>query len=88
MIQYENLRKNTLSEMEKIYKFLGIPIEQKKLEAIVSKFTFENLPEEKKGLGTTRQFATPGKWKDSFNLIEKKIINDILKDKLHELGYQ
>jgi len=88
MIQYENLRKNTLSEMEKIYKFLGIPIEQKKLEAIVSKFTFENLPDEKKGLGTTRQFATPGKWKDSFNLVEKKIIDDILKEKLHELGYQ
>ena len=42
---------------------------------------------EKKGIGTTIQFAKAGVWKERFNDEEKTIIQDIVGDGLKKLGY-
>jgi len=87
-IKYEDLRKNTLEELEKIYKFLEINIPKLELEKIVTKFSFENIPEKDKGPGKFRRSATPGKWKENFNDEEKKVLEDIMGSTLRMLEYQ
>jgi len=88
LLRYESLRENTKTELKNIFKFLDININETELEKIVSKYSFENLSSESKGIGTTRQFAIAGKWKEVFSSGEQKIIENIEKDKLLELGYQ
>ncbi len=86
-IKYEDLRKNTLEELEKIYKFLEIYIPKHELQKIVTNFTFENLPPEQKGPGKFARSATPGKWKENFSEEEKKIMEKIMEPTLRMLGY-
>jgi len=87
ILRYEDLRKNTLPELQKLYQFIGINIDENNLKKIIDKFSFENIPEEKKGKGKFRRFATPGKWKENLNDEEKAVLNDILKDTLKKAGY-
>ena len=87
-IRYEDLRKNTLEELQKIYQFLEIDVKQKVLEELVQKYIFENLPETEKGKGKFKRSATPGKWEENFNDDEKEMMKKIMDEKLKELGYK
>jgi len=87
MLRYENLLQNTLTELKKVYHFLGINIDESKLQKIIDKYSFENIPEDKKGRGEFRRYASPGKWKEHFHEEEKKVMNEIMKDVLKKLEY-
>ena len=87
MIRYEDLRRNNNENFKKILEFIEINLDEMKMNEIIEKHTFENIPDEKKGIGTTKQFAQVGIWKEKFSDEEIKIINDILGSKLQELGY-
>ena len=87
LIRYEDLRNNTLEELEKIYKFLEIEIDKKTLEKIVEKYSFENIPSGLKGKGKFARSASPGKWKENFNEKEQETINEIMKETLKKLEY-
>jgi len=87
LIRYEDLLENTLHELKKIYNFLEIPIDKNEIINIIKKYSFENLSPESKGIGTTRQFAKAGKWKEVFSQEEQKIIEEFEGNKLSELGY-
>jgi len=66
----------------------SIDIDEKKLNGIVEKYSFKNIPDNEKGQGKFRRFASPGKWKENFNDEEKGIMNDILKNMLRKVGYE
>ena len=87
LLYYEDLIANTTQELKKLYQFLEIDIDEKKLNNIVEKYSFENIPQEKKGKGKFRSFASPGKWKENFSNDEKEVMNNILKDTLQKMGY-
>ena len=86
-IKYEDLLQNTSSELKKIYDFIGIDIPDDELQKIVQKHSFENIPKNQKGSGQVTRSATPGKWKENFSEEEQKIMQDIMKSTLSELGY-
>jgi len=48
LLHYEDLLANTTQELKKLYQFLEIDIDEKKLNSIVEKYSFENIPQEKK----------------------------------------
>jgi len=87
LVRYEDLLKNTSQELKKIYDFLQIEINNEDLEKLVSKYSFENIPKESKGKGKFTRFATPGKWKENFNLKEKNLMKSIMGKTLSELNY-
>lgn len=87
LIRYEDLRGNTLELLQKIYKFIEIDVDNEQLKEIVNKYKFENLPNSQKGEGKFIRSATPGKWKESFNDDEKKILEEIMNNTLKKLGY-
>jgi len=88
LLHYEDLLANTSQELQKLYQFLGIDIGEKKLNDIIEKYSFKNIPDNKKGQGKFRRFASPGKWKENFNDEEQEIMNDILKNMLRKVGYE
>ena len=88
LLRYEDLLANTVQELQKLYQFLGIDIDEKNLNDIVRKYSFKKIPQEEKGKGQFKRFASPGKWKENFNDKEKEIMNNILKDMLQKTGYQ
>lgn len=88
VVKYEDLRGDTLHELEKIYKFLEVEITKEELENLVTKFSYENIPTEKKGKGRFVRFASPGKWRQSFSEEEKKIMNETMSDTLKKLNYE
>ncbi len=88
MVRYEDLRNNTVEELSKIYQFLGIDIARNKLEEIVEKYSFENIPSQSKGKGKFNRYATPGKWKENFNEEEKKLMKSIMENTLKKLNYE
>jgi len=88
LVKYEDLRKNTLEELEKLYRFLEIDIDKKILEKIYEKTRFENLRSSQKGSGKSRRSATPGKWKENLSNEDKNVIEKILIETLKKLGYE
>lgn len=87
LLNYEKLIENTLDELRKIYRFVGIKIDDNELKKIVEKFSYENLPNEIKGEGKFIRTAKPGQWKQNFNDEEKKVFEKFLDNTLKKLGY-
>lgn len=88
LIRYEDLRKDTVKELQKIYDFLGITITKEELEHLVKRHQFENIDPELRGPGKFYRSATPGKWKDNFKQEEKEIMKHIMNGTLIKFGYQ
>jgi len=88
LLHYEALRENTIEEIKKMYKFLEINIDEKNLEKIVNQYIFEKIPENQKGKGKFKRFASPGKWKENFSNKEKKLMNVIMNDTLQKFDYK
>ena len=87
LVNYEDLRKNTVKELQKIYRFLEIDISDEDVKSIVDKYAFESIPAEKKGIGKMRRTAIVGGWQKNFNDTEKDLLNSILGNMLTKLGY-
>lgn len=87
-VKYEDLRKHTFQELKDIYEFLEIEIDDlHRLQVRVEKFDFDRIPEEDKGKGKPARSASPGKWKENFSEEEKIVVEEIIGDTLHQLGY-
>ena len=88
LIKYEDFLKDVLNYSKKIYEFLGIKVDEKKIEKIVTKYSFENLPSEIKGKGKVFRSASPGNWKVNFSEKEKELMNSSMIDTLKKLNYE
>jgi len=82
VVEYEKLRFDTFNELKKIYQFIDVPISDEELKEIVEKWTFENLDSNKKGIGTPKQFAKPGLWKEKLTANEINSIEEIIGEKV------
>jgi len=87
-IQYEKLKKDTINELQKIYRFIEIKISPEELRKIVDKYNFKNIPADKKGIGKITRKASPGNWKESFSKEEQDLMMNIIGKQLKNLGYK
>jgi hypothetical protein len=88
IIKYEDLRARTFEVLHRVYNFLDIEVSDEKLKRLVTKYSYENIPEDWKGNGKFIGNASPGKWKNTFDENEKEIMRNIMADTLLQLGYQ
>lgn len=88
LLKYEDLRNDTLSELRKVYDFLGIKINDNELREIVERYDFKNIPSSEKGPDKFNRSATPGAWKDSFSKEEQVLMNSIMAKTLSQMDYQ
>jgi|GEM_PF-615512 len=88
LVKYEDLKKDTLTELRKIYNFIGIRISDNELREIVQRYDFKNIPESEKGPGKFNRSATPRGWKNSFTEKEQELMNSIMGDTLTQMSYE
>jgi len=88
LIRYENLRKDTLSELKKTYEFLDIKTDDSELKQIIDRYRFEKIPFFRRGKGKFHRLAKPGNWKKNFNQQEQEAMNSIMGPSLKEMDYQ
>jgi len=62
--------------------------QKSRIENLVSKYSFENLPKKSKGKGKFARAASPGNWRENFSKDEQKLVNKIMDQTLKELGYE
>jgi hypothetical protein len=84
LVHYEDLRSDTLGQMERIYSTLGIAVDKEKLAQVVEKRSWENIPEENKGEGKFYRKASPGSWKEDLTPPQVEIVERITAPLLKE----
>jgi len=88
LIKYEELRKNTFSELKKIYQFLNMKIDESVIREIVNQYDFSNIPNSEKGPGKFNRLAIPGEWKNKFSKDEIDFMNSLFGHVLQKTGYE
>jgi hypothetical protein len=88
MIRYEDLRARTYDTVKQVYQFIDTSIDEGQLRKIVDEYTYENLPEARKGPGKFVRAASPGLWKQNFNEKEINAMHSVMGNMLQKLGYR
>jgi hypothetical protein len=84
LVRYENLRADTLGVMNHLYHALGMSVDEDELVRTVERYSFESIPENKRGPGMSRRKATPGGWEEDLTPEQVKIVEDTTAPLLHE----
>jgi hypothetical protein len=84
LVRYEDLRSDTLGQMERIYSTLGMAVDKEELAQVVEKHSWENIPEEQKGEGKFYRKASPGSWKEDLTPQQVEIVEQITAPLLKE----
>lgn len=84
LVRYEDLRYETFDELKKLYSKLDVSVNEKRLHRLVEKHTWENVPEEQKGLDKPRRKAKPGGWKEDLTPKQAEIVEEIAAPVLEE----
>jgi len=88
LVKYEDLLKDTLLQLKKIYDFIGIKTTESELKEKIVKYDFKKIPSQEKGPGKFSRSATPGKWKDNLSNTEQKVMHWIMGKTLKKMGYE
>jgi len=85
MLRYEDLLRKPERRLGELFEWLGEPLGQTEVAAIVDRFAFER----QSGRGPTEinRSATPGAWRENLRPDERAVVEDILDVKVRELGY-
>jgi hypothetical protein len=74
IVRYEDLRDDPFGEMRRLCDELELDAGDEVLRAAVEKFSWENVPDEKKGPGRIYRKATPGGWQDDLTPEQVSIV--------------
>lgn len=86
LVAYETLRQNTKEELGKIYRLLGIEVDDRHLELRVQRFSFENLPERFRGHGKQARFAQVGRWRSALTDADQEVMEPLLGSWIRRFG--
>lgn len=88
LVRYEDLRQDPVSRMDGVFQWLGLPVSDADLTALVDRHAFERIPDDLRGGRERDRAAEPGRWRTSLNSEEQEAVDRIIGPKLRELGYQ
>jgi len=87
LVKYEDLKKDTLSKLRRIYDFLGVKISDEELMNKIEIHDFKKIPDSQKGKGKFYRAASMGEWRNNFSKEEQELMNSIMSETLKEMGY-
>lgn len=88
MARYEELRADPRRTLARICLKLGVPTSSERLAEIADRFSFDGVPESRRGPGQRVRQAVPGGWRESLTPAEREAMLDVIGPKLRELGYE
>lgn len=86
-VKYEDLRRQTLLQSTRIYRFMDVPVDTTWLAETIARNAFENIARKKKGPSKFHRLATPGHWHHAFSPAEKQLMLDYFGPWLERYGY-
>jgi sulfotransferase family protein len=87
MVRYEQLRRDPVPSLASICRVLGIEASEEQLVTIAGANSYASVPVTEKGSGQEIRRAEPGSWAQTMSGEEIEAMNEILAEKLTELGY-
>jgi len=87
-VRYEDLRADTFAVLRPLVDWLGTGRTDAELRTAIDELAFEAMPRISKGPGKSRRAATPGLWRENLTPDEQRLANELMGDKLAELGYE
>lgn len=87
MVRYEDLRRAPGESLAPLLEWLGLAHDPARVRDAVETNAFESLPGFAKGPGTPRRAAAPGLWRTNLSAPEREAMDEIMSEKLAELGY-
>ena len=91
IIRYEDLLIDPKVVLEKIFMFLDFKIEQKKIENIIAKYSFDKITGRKRGKSDDTKFVrkgVSGEWKTIFSKEQKLLFSKIGEDVIKKIEYK
>lgn len=86
-VRYEDLRQDLSGFVCKIYKWLGNPLTEENITALVRAVDLANAPSDEVGYGKRRGDGTVGRFKSIFSDEEIELMNSIMGPVLARYGY-
>ena len=84
LVKYEELNVDPLGTLKRIYSTLGLSANEKEIERVVEKHSWENISKRKKGEGKFYRKATPGGWREDLTPRQAQIVEEITAPLLKE----
>jgi hypothetical protein len=84
LVKYEDLRRDALNTMKRIYSGLEIRVDEEALARAVEKHSWANVPEKNKGKGKFYRQATPGGWREDLTPEQVQTVERITAPLLEE----
>ena len=88
MIRYEDLLADTDSHLADLAQWLELPGGPKRIQNVAKSHSFEAVPDKRKGPGKVHRAATPGRWREGLTPEDQQVAQEIMGDRLVELGYE
>jgi hypothetical protein len=86
-IRYEDLLDSPAESLESLVEWLGLKRSRQWIERSVEANAFESVASEQKGPKKFFRSATPGAWRTNMSPEEAEALEEVLGEKLAELGY-
>jgi peptidoglycan/xylan/chitin deacetylase (PgdA/CDA1 family) len=87
MVRYEDLLADPSANLGPLVEWLGLRRSERWLERAIEANAFESIASEQKGPTKFFRSATPGAWRRNMSDEEAVTLEDVMGDKLRELGY-
>jgi hypothetical protein len=87
MVRYEDLLESPAENLESLLAWLGLKRSKLWVERSVEANAFESVANEQKGPKKFFRSATPGAWRSNMSHEEAATLEEIMGEKLRELGY-
>jgi hypothetical protein len=87
-VRYEDLLADTTGELTRITGWLGINGGDEWAAKAAAEHSFEAIPAERRGSGKRARAANPGLWRENMSESEQLIMEQVMGEKLRELGYE
>jgi hypothetical protein len=86
LVRYDDLRSNTLATMRDLCAALELPVDGEKLEEVVNKHSWENIPQRERGEGKFYRKATSGGWREDLTPEQANIVENITAPLIEEFS--
>ncbi len=77
MVRYEDLRRDPLGRVSRIFDTLGIEVDRAQLAESIEKHSWDNIPKENRGEGKFYRKATPGGWREDLTPQQAEIVERV-----------
>lgn len=88
LVRYEELLAGPVENLGALLAWMGLGMGDEVLRDVVARQSFSAIPPEERGSGKAFRAATPGLWREHMARAEQKLVNELLGEKLEELGYE